>query len=649
MDLDYAKLGFRCGIEIHQQLDTNKLFCSCPPLIRDDKPDIKVTRRMRAVAGETGDFDPAALHEFLKNRELVYEAYSDSNCLVELDEEPPHPLNGEALEVALTVSLMLSAKPVSELQVMRKTVIDGSNTSGFQRTVLVALDGVLDSSEGTVGIPAICLEEDAARIIEDKGGRVVYRLDRLGIPLVEVGTSPDIVSPAHAREVAEKLGMILRATGKAKRGLGTIRQDLNVSIRGGERIEVKGVQDLRLIPKVVENEARRQVALIEMKKELAKRDDGSFKEVYLRFDRKKISDSPRDWVRAVGIQKGLFDDITQFFSSDDRKFIKKSLDAGEKVWGMRLPLFAGILAKEIMPGHRFGTELSHIVKSSTQLGGIMHSDEKDNSSVSEKIAEKLGCKKMDAWVAVIGDLSAPALAFIPAYERCHEAFRGVPKEVRRALPDGTTSYMRPLPGSHRMYPETDEPPINVEKLAEKLRAKLPKLPQEKQKEFEAKGLSGELAGQLLRSSFADEFMRLTSEFSNTKPSVIAQTLSSSPKEAKKRYGVPTENLSLENFEDVLSHVDARDVTPDAVVELLRYLAESPEKKASELIAEKNLGVVEGEKLKEAVSRQIKENKELAASLGARAVGPLTGKVLAELGGRARPDDVKKLLEEELGT
>ena len=271
MELDYKSLGFKCGIEIHQQLDTHKLFCSCPSEIREDEPDIIVKRKMRAVAGEIGDVDPAALHEFLRGREFVYQAYSDTNCLVELDEEPPHPLNEEALDIALEISLLLNARPVDELQVMRKTVIDGSNTSGFQRTILIAMDGYLDTEMGKIGIPTICLEEDAARKIEEKKDVTVYRLDRLGIPLIEICTTPDIKSPGHAREVAEKLGMILRATGKVKRGLGTIRQDLNVSIKDGGRIEIKGVQDLRLIKNVLRREVERQLMLIKIKEELLKR------------------------------------------------------------------------------------------------------------------------------------------------------------------------------------------------------------------------------------------------------------------------------------------------------------------------------------------------------------------------------------------
>jgi len=631
MALDYVKLGLKCGIEIHQQLESRKLFCSCPSVIRDEKPDVVVRRRMRAVAGELGDVDPAALHEFLKNRELTYEAYADTNCLVELDEEPPHPINEEALKTTLAVALMLKAKPVSELQVMRKTVIDGSNTSGFQRTVLVALDGVIETSKGPVAIPTICLEEDAARIIEDKGDKVTYRLDRLGIPLVEIATSPDIVSPDHARETAERIGLMLRATGKVKRGLGTIRQDLNVSIREGERIEVKGVQELRAIPKLVENEVLRQVGLIEIKKELekrnAKRERGERLEAfYIDIDQPRSNLPPAFPVT----------DITSIFKDDGRQWIKKAIDAGKKVWVIRLPGFSGLLGKELMPDHRFGTELSHVAKATAGIGGILHSDESDNETLSNIVSKKLGLGPEDAWVAII-EKESPGRAFTIILMRCGMAFSGVPKETRKAN-DEKTEFMRPLPGSHRMYPETDEPPIPTDPYLAIVKANLPKLPEEKLKDFAELGLGAELANQLVHSTQADAFMSFTGKFPNMKPSLIAQTLLATPKEAKKRYNAPVERLSAEHFEAILAAVDSGLITKDVVVEVMRFLSESPQKKAEDVIAEKGLGLVSGEKLKEAVRKVLEQDK---VSSG----GELLGKVMASVSGRARAEEVRRLIAE----
>lgn len=265
--MDYKKVGLKVGLEIHQQLNTHKLFCNCPSELRDDSPDIRVERYLHAVAGETGKVDVAADYEQSRKRKFIYEAYSDSTCLVELDESPPIELNKDALFTALQISLLLNAKPLPVTQIMRKTVIDGSNTSGFQRTVLIATNGFVKTRHGKVGIATIVLEEDAARIIKREKGQVTYRLDRLGIPLIEVATEPDIKSAEQAREVASKIGEILRAT-NVKRGIGTIRQDVNLSVKGGKRVEIKGVQDLRLISKVVEKEAERQLGLLKKKRKV---------------------------------------------------------------------------------------------------------------------------------------------------------------------------------------------------------------------------------------------------------------------------------------------------------------------------------------------------------------------------------------------
>ena len=267
--MDYDKLGLKIGVEIHQRLESHKLFCKCPSLIRDDEPDLIVKRKLRAVAGETGEIDIAAKHELSKDQEFIYEGYSDTTCLVELDESPPDSINQDALRIVLQVAKILHSEPVDEIEIMRKTVIDGSNTAGFQRTGLVALGGYIDTSLGRVGIGSICIEEEAAKNVKEHEHSRTWRLDRLGIPLIEIQTEADIKSPEHAKEVCEKTGMILRSTGRIKRGLGSIRQDINLSIKNGARIEIKGFQDLRNIPKVVEFEIKRQLSIIESGKKVA--------------------------------------------------------------------------------------------------------------------------------------------------------------------------------------------------------------------------------------------------------------------------------------------------------------------------------------------------------------------------------------------
>ena len=270
MEINYQELGFKCGLEIHQQLEGKKLFCNCLTLNSAKEPEIRVERKLRAVAGETGDIDIAAEYEMAKNRRFIYESSPEDTCLVDYDEEPPHELNKKSLETALKVALLLNARIIDEVQVMRKTVIDGSNVSGFQRTALVAMNGFIETSLGRVGIPTICLEEESAQKIEESQDFIKYKLDRLGIPLIEIATDASIKTPDHAKEVASHIGMVLRSVENVKRGLGTIRQDVNISIKGSERTEIKGFQDLKSISKVIEFEVKRQLDLINHKKKIQK-------------------------------------------------------------------------------------------------------------------------------------------------------------------------------------------------------------------------------------------------------------------------------------------------------------------------------------------------------------------------------------------
>jgi len=259
-EIDYLKLKFKCGLEIHQQLDTYKLFCNCPSILRNDEPDFSIERKLHAVAGELGEIDNAAKYQASLRKTFIYQGYKENTCLIELDEEPPHEINKEALKITLQIALLLNCKIMPITQIMRKTVIDGSNTSGFQRTVLIAREGFVETALGKVGIDTICIEEDSARKIKTIGDKIYWNLDRLGIPLIEIATSPDIKSPEQAKEVALHIGEILRSC-KVKRGIGTIRQDVNLSIKGENRVEMKGVQDMKIFLKVIENEVLRQKEL----------------------------------------------------------------------------------------------------------------------------------------------------------------------------------------------------------------------------------------------------------------------------------------------------------------------------------------------------------------------------------------------------
>ncbi len=256
-NIDYGKIGFKSGLEIHQQLDTGKLFCKCPGYLRSDEPHFSIRRKLHKIAGESGKVDIAVEHEAALDKEFIYQGYNDSTCLVEIDEEPPKEINEEAIDEVLKMAILMNCEIYPCAQIMRKTVIDGSNTSGFQRTVLIAHDGYIETSFGKVPIESIALEEDAARTISRNEKSATYRLDRLGIPLVEIGTKPVMQNPEQIKEAALKIGEIVRAC-KVKRGIGTIRQDVNVSIKGHDRVEIKGFQDPSMMVMTANMEIERQ-------------------------------------------------------------------------------------------------------------------------------------------------------------------------------------------------------------------------------------------------------------------------------------------------------------------------------------------------------------------------------------------------------
>lgn len=528
--IDYKEIGLRCGIEIHQQLNTNKLFCNCPSIIRDDKPDFEIKRMLNAVIGESGEIDAAALHEQNKSKEFIYQGYTDTTCLVEIDEEPPHVMNKDSLDTVLQASLMLNSRIVDEVQVMRKTVVDGSNTTGFQRTALVARNGeILTSTGKKIGIPTISIEEDSCKIIKRDKLHDIYNLSRLGIPLIEIGTDPDINTPEEAREVAEKIGMVLRSTGKVMRGLGTIRQDVNVSIKGGVRIEIKGAQDLKMISKLVENEVLRQKYLLDFQKD---------------------------------VKTSSIHDLTELLSKTESKVLRKSLDNNGGILGIKIEGFSGKIKEHISPGKRLGAELSDYAKSVAGVGGLFHSDELPNYGITkeevETIKKTLHAHEKDAFIIIADNKKVCEKALNAIKHRLKEPLT---KEVRRANEDGTTSFMRPMPGAARMYPETDTVPI----IPDVKHIILPELIEAKIIRFEKTyKLSNDLATLIVKGNH--EFETYVNKYKNIAPLFIANTIVNAPKEIKKRH---LKDLDIEkHVDEVFEKLNNNEITNEAVFEIL---------------------------------------------------------------------------------
>jgi glutamyl-tRNA(Gln) amidotransferase subunit E len=626
--MDYGKLGLKVGLEIHQQLDTStKLFCNCKPELFKEEPEITFLRRLRPTQSELGQVDPAAYFEFQKGMKILYEANTATSCLVEMDEEPPHMLSAEAIEVALTVAMMMKAKPVDEIHVMRKTVIDGSNTTGFQRTCAAALNGEIIVGEKTVPIQHLSIEEDAARKMGDEEGNVIrYRIDRLGIPLVEIATGPVINSPEEAGDVALTIGKILRATGKVKRGLGTIRQDVNVSIRDGALMEIKGVQELELLPLVVQYEVQRQLNLL------------------------KIGEELKEKVKEADIREEFFD-VTDVFSETKCKVIRKALDAHKKVIAVRLSKFKDYLKMELVPNLRLGTEMADRARFWGRVGGIFHTDELPAYGITaeevEKLRRNVKADEEDAVVFVADSPENVRDALKAVVERAREALRGVPEETRAANPDGTSRYMRPRPGAARMYPETDIPPTQItEDYVREICLRLPELPERKferlTKEY---GLNQKLVRQVLDSEYSELFETIVKE-SGSSPTMVAAFLTETVK-ALKRDGVEVDKVSEIQIREVFRSVGAGRLAKEAIADVVVWLSKNEGKSLEQAMVGLGLGTVSDDELKALVDKVIMENKKMVEERGEGSFGVLMGIIMKDFRGRVDAARVGIVLKERL--
>ncbi|WP_206205601.1 Glu-tRNA(Gln) amidotransferase subunit GatE [Thermococcus sp. CX2] len=622
MAYDYEKLGLKVGLEIHRQLDTKKLFSPVPSELSDEV-EFTFQRRLRPTISELGEIDPAALEEFKKGRTYIYEGSYELADLVYIDEEPPHMPDEEALRVALQIGYLLNATPVDEVHFMRKIVIDGSNVSGFQRTAIIAMNGKVETPWGTVGIPTVCLEEDACRIVERREKEVIYRLDRLGIPLVEISTTPDIHHPEQAKVVAKFIGDALRATRKVKRGLGTIRQDLNVSIKGGARVEIKGVQELDMIPLIIEREIERQLKLLEIRDELRKRG-----------------------VKPEDIREEFYD-VTEIFENTPSKIIARTIKTGGKVLAIKLPKFRGLIGKEIQPGRRLGTEMADRAKK--YVRGIFHIDELPNYGITElevnAVIEKLGLGEEDAFVLVAAEEETAKNALREVIQRAREAIEGVPEETRRALPDGNTQYMRPLPGKARMYPETDIPPILITKeMKEEILANLPELPQERVERYVKEYKIDKSLAETLVNDERDELFEELIEM-GVKPSLAASTLVVVLKGLKKE--APIENITDEHIKEAFELYLAGKIAKEAFEDIFKELALNPEKTAKQVAEEKGLTLLSEEEVERIIDEIVQQNIEVIKAKGMGAMGMLMGRAMAKLRGRADGKLVSALVRKKI--
>ena len=616
--MDYSKLGLKSGIEVHNQLNTrHKLFCSCSTSMRGERPVAVITRKQHPVASELGEYDVAAQYEVMRDRVFVYEAFRDETCNVELDEEPPHSLNQEALETGITVALLLNCRIPDEVHVMRKTVIDGSNTTSFQRTMIVGMGGFLRYKNKKIPIDQVSLEEDAASIAGEENGTVRYRLNRLGVPLIEVATGLlEDFSPSEIEEIALNIGMTVRSTGKAKKAIGAIRQDLNVSIRGGARNELKGVQELSLLSKSLENEINRQLSLIWIAKELKKRGV------------KKIHDDP-----VV---------VNSVLSSTTNKILRSILDGGGNIYAVVLPKFSGLLKRNLFEGKTLGREFADVAVA-FGLKGLFHTDE-DLSKYHlendfEKIKSHLKVGRDDALI-ILGEDKTRGRVAKEIIERARSLLKGVQEGTRSVTPDGSTKFNRPLPGAKRMYPETDIPPVAISSdLLKLIKKNLPELLFDKAKRIKSKyRLSDSLVREIMRSNYLDVFEDAIAK-TKIEPSIVANTFVSVVKDLERRENIDVSSVEDEKFLDIFDAVGRGTLTKEAIPDVIKHLVKNPDHTVARTIKEIGLEKMSDSEIEKIVA-EVSRNQDIPE-------GKLIGLVMSKVRGRADPQSVIRVVKKSL--
>ena len=624
-ELEIDKIGLKVGLEIHQQLDTKKkLFCNCKPIENTEYTE-KFTRKLRAAKSELGKIDPAALFESSKSKTIVYYANQNSSCLVEKDDEPPHDLDVKAKEVALLISSALDSKIFSEIHVMRKTVIDGSNTSGFQRTMLVAQGGQIMVDEKKVGVQSICLEEDAAKLIKDENNQRFFSLDRLGVPLVEIALEPVTGDPAFVRKIALTLGRLLRVTKKVARGIGTIRQDVNVSIDGGGVVEIKGVQQLEQLEKIIEYEAKRQYGM------------------------KLISENINS-LGTYNIDKNDVFTISSILQNCNSKIIKKSLENKNEIKAIRVKKFSGVFGFEPFSGIRLGKEIGELVRF-FGIGGVFHSDELPNYGIEnediQKVRKYLELEQYDAFLIIAGKEPTLGFAINSIINRIKNAKNGPLAETRAATPTNETIFLRPRPGASRMYPETDIPTIKVSnnELGNAI-SMIPKSWEETILQIQNKyKINEQLSEQIFDSEYFELFEKICKN-DKASPNFVASVLCSTITNLQ-RNDFDASLLKDNEIFDTFNLLNDNKISKESIEIIFKQIMSGKAVSVSEAIQNASIKSLTAEELNKILDVIVEDNLDRIKEDGMRSLSSLMGLAMKQVRGQASGNLVNKLLLEKI--
>lgn len=550
---DYELIGFKSGLEIHQQLLTEKkLFCRCPAGKYSQKYDAEILRHMRPTLSELGEYDGTALMEFKTKKEIIYQIHRDTVCTYEMDDTPPFEINEDALDIALEIGMLYNCIIVDEVHIARKQYLDGSIPTGFQRTAIVGVDGSIPYKGRKIKIIQLSIEEDACREVSDIGHVRTYITDRLGMPLIETVTGPDMRTPQEVADVANICRMLVRSTGKVRTGIGAARQDVNVSVTGGTRIEIKGVPRIPYIPLLTYNEAMRQWNLLRLRDELHSRG-----------------------ITAETFQSKIFN-VTKFLKKTLYQPIRNAIEQGMWVNSVLLKGFAGLLRWQTQTGTYFSREISdrvRVVACLTTLPNIIHSDstgESISTSEWQAVQKHIGATSDDAIVIVWGNEQDVNTGAQEIAIRAKEATIGIPSETRQALKDGTVGFERILPGPDRMYPDTDLPPKKItEDRLEKIRLTLPTPYWDYEIWYEKIGVPSDLIKSLAISEYADLFKFLVVEL-KINPVLASVVLIQYPKRLKKRYK-KINKLNNETLKEIFIAYKENKLRREAIFEIMKQM------------------------------------------------------------------------------
>lgn len=551
----YHKLGFKCGLEVHQQLDTKKkLFCRCATGIYHDfdNYDAEIVRHMRPTLSELGEYDGTALMEFKTKKQIIYRIKNDSACTYEVDDTPPFLFNEEALSHAMQIALLLRMNIVGELHITRKQYLDGSIPTGFQRTTILGIEGEIPISNKKIRIIQFSIEEDSCREVSDIRHTRIYYTDRLGMPLCETVTYPDMLTPQEAAEAGQYIRFLARSSGKARVGIGAARQDVNVSVTGGTRVEIKGVAHIKWIPRLTHNEAFRQKALLDIKQKL-----------------NKLIPEPSKWNPSwIELRADKWKHIP---------ILKRVSKEGWKLIAINLPSYKNILSFFTQPGRCFADELSDRLKviACLEKPNMFHSEELNPTITDEDwqvITELLKSKAKDAQILLWTPEEDLKTAVETITERCQLAFEGVPNETRKSISNGTTVFERVLPGPDRMYPDTDSAPIPIpDETIEAARKLLPVDLQDRLKQLADWKVPKDAYTYILRNNLMPVLEQMSAEF-DLPPKFLALLYAHTLKSMQGCEDLPFGN---DRMFDLLKFIKKRSLAIDIIPAMIKVLFSHP--------------------------------------------------------------------------